>query len=507
MLSRAVSTTRLICRQAYARHRKPPLRALYSTVIDENDRVVVSKDPERFKDETFYRFTRQDPDKAFTMPPESYYDEDFFKVEQEQVFRKGWVCVGTTDQLKEHGDTIVAELAGQPIFVTKGKDLVNRAFYNVCRHRGAKMVRQNGRYAVISCPYHRWGYSLTGKLLGTPMWNTMEGGERYDPKTGERLPPKSAEATEAPVMEEASCLRKAFDTKHLEGFDKKDYSLFDLRVETLGCMVFVNGDKNAPPLSTSLGSVGDILKNYNLEELITVRSKTYESTSNWKLLAENFMEYYHLPSVHPALTEVSKVDDHHRLQGPGQYVGFITRPLTKAGTPIDPDLFPPFPNLSEEEKCTGVFHHLFPNVFYFLWPHQMFVVHMHPESPTKTIEKASLLIHPRLLELANENNCREELEEALDKSMAFYDMTNQEDIDICELVQEGVKCKAYKGGRVSFRFEETIHRFQNILIDYMCGDNHRIPLGDEDIAFYTGKPHEYVKPLSSVEGEIAYETS
>ena len=45
-----------------------------------------------------------------------------------------------------------------------------RGFLNVCRHRGSQLVLEDGRYSVISCPYHRWGYALDGRLLATPIY-------------------------------------------------------------------------------------------------------------------------------------------------------------------------------------------------------------------------------------------------------------------------------------------------------------------------------------------------
>jgi phenylpropionate dioxygenase-like ring-hydroxylating dioxygenase large terminal subunit len=198
------------------------------------------------------------------------------------------------------------------------------------------------------------------------------------------------------------------------------------------------------------------------------------------------MEYYHLPAVHPALCQVSQVDNHHRRQGPGQYVGFVTSPLTAAGSPIDPGVLPSYPGLVGDEHHTAVFHLLFPTTFYFLLPSHTFTATIVPVSPTQSIEYTDLLIHPSVLEEARRSGKEGELNQKLDGIMGFYDMVNLEDVQICEQVQLGVKANGYPGGRVSYRFEETIHRFQNILIDHMCGYAGRIPNGDEKINYYIG---------------------
>ena len=89
-----------------------------------------------------------------------------------KLFLSGHRGTGKTTELlklKKPGDTIVSSAAGQPILVTKGKDDIIRGFFNTCRHRGARLLSKSGRYPVISCPYHRWGYALDGRLVATPI--------------------------------------------------------------------------------------------------------------------------------------------------------------------------------------------------------------------------------------------------------------------------------------------------------------------------------------------------
>jgi len=519
------------------------------------------------------------------MNPECYQSGGFFSVERKRVWGRSWVAIGNADDLRHPGDTIIANVGGQPIFVSRDKKGRLNGFKNVCRHRGSKLVLKNGRYPVISCPYHRWGYSLTGKLLATPLWNTVEGGQKVDMKTGDKMEKKNKRkrtgkkkykkgerllelqhqvAHDIALIEEAermaiapneeepqylqdgeetcgqiSSIRQAFDTEHLKGFNKDDFKLFGVRAEEWGPLVFVNLDDddvdnritkkslkdisakqlakqhaeeqrlllNLPPTTTTtskqplkreqshvaytpsllecLGGVVTELDSYPLQELVEVRSGVEKPKANWKLLQENFMEYYHLPSVHPNLCQVSGVDEHKRRQGKGHYVGFVTEPLTAGGTPIDLGVLPDFPNLDAKLKNTAVFHSLFPNVFYFLLPSHMFVVRLEPISPTETREHASLLVHPSLLDdgtatdsATGDTLTPKEIEQRLDAMWDFYMETNDEDIVACQSVQEGIQIESYKGGRMSFRFEETIHRFQNMVADHMVGEP-RIPAGDD----------------------------
>ena len=193
--------------------------------------------------------------------------------------------------------------------------------------------------------------------------------------------------------------------------------------------------------------------------------------ANWKLIAENFMEYYHLPWVHPELNTVSTLDNHQRCQGPGMYTGMCTHPLTCADLPIDPGLLPNIPGISEHDSKTAYWVLIVPNVALFLLPHHLFTLIINPDGVGRTIEYADLLVHPATLESPG-------AEASLDAVFRFWELVNHQDIGAVERVQRGIQAKQYQGGRMCFKFEESIHRFQNILIDLMTG-NERTPPGDE----------------------------
>jgi choline monooxygenase len=95
-----------------------------------------------------------------------------------------------------------------------------------------------------------------------------------------------------------------------------------------------------------------------------------------------------------------------------------------------------------------------------------------PDGVGRTIEYADMLVHPDVLAAPGaEAKCA--------AIFAFWDTVNAQDITAVERVQKGLAASVYPGGRMCFRFEESIHRFQNIIIDLMTG-NLRIPSGDED---------------------------
>jgi choline monooxygenase len=305
------------------------------------------------------------------------------------------------------------------------------------------LVDECGQRNVIRCPYHSWGYGLDGKLLGAPYFAENE---------------PFAEASAGAVRE-------------MKSFRKEDNGLLPVRFEIWGCFVFVNLDNDARPLATWLGDLPARFARYPLHEFQLHQRKTFEVNANWKLIAENFMEYYHLPWVHPELNTVSTLDNHQRFQGPGMYTGMCTRPLTSANLPIDPGTLTNIPGISREDAETAYWVLIVPNIALFLLPHHLFTLIINHENVGRSIEYADLLVHPSSLETAD-------VDLSLDKIFRFWELVNQQDIVAVERVQCGIQSQPYQGGRMCFQFEESIYRFQNIIIDLMTGKE-RNPAGDD----------------------------
>ena len=113
---------------------------------------------------------------AETLPQRYFVLPDIFAEELQKIFAANWVLVGHQSQLAEPGDYFLAEVAGESLIVAKDQRSTIRAFYNVCRHRGARLCEeQNGHAAAIQCPYHAWTYALDGRLLGAPHMDETPG--------------------------------------------------------------------------------------------------------------------------------------------------------------------------------------------------------------------------------------------------------------------------------------------------------------------------------------------
>ncbi|GAB3444020.1 aromatic ring-hydroxylating dioxygenase subunit alpha [Streptomonospora sediminis] len=399
-----------------------------------------------FTDERTYQSSRVPVDFATTLIPAAYTSAEFFAIERERVFAASWIAVGTTCQVAAPGQVILAEVAGRPLLVTRNKQGELRAFHNVCRHRATKLL--DGACSVertrkIRCPYHSWTYDLDGNCLGTPLFE------------GSDIPPDQ---------------QGVFDMSDTKGFDRADYGLLPVRVDSWGFLVFVNLDPQAAPLSRQLGDLPERLAEHRLPEWRAMRRRSYDVAANYKLIGENFMEYYHLPWVHPELIKVSRLADHYRWQGPGMYTGMCTSPISRDTEDGGWGGLPPMDGLSAENAAAGRFVWLFPNTAIVVLPNHAFVLFSRPESPGRTVEEAVILAHP-------DSVSGDGAQEGLDRLEHFWDLVNRQDLEIVERVQQGIASPAYPGGRMCYRFEEPLHRFQNMVIDRMIGVD-RVPEGD-----------------------------
>jgi choline monooxygenase len=400
-----------------------------------------------FTREETYAATRRPVSLAATLLPDAYTSEEFFALERELVFGSSWVAVGCTAELREPGDVLVTEVAGRSIFVVRKQDGVLRAFYNVCRHRGTRLltVGESRVKRFIRCPYHSWAYDHDGRCVGTPLF------------TGSDIPADQ---------------QAAFEMHDVAAFDRADHGLLPVAVDAWGPLVFVNLDPDAALLSEDLGDLPARTAGHRLDEWEIARVSEYEIAANYKLVAENFMEYYHLPWVHPGLVKVSPIEAHHRWQGPGMYSGFCTTPIAQ-----DTDEggwgsgLPPISGLDASDAVSARFVWLFPNVAINVLPNHVFIILARATSPRKTHETTYLLTHP-------ESAAAAESDQAVEQLAGFWDSVNREDIEIVERVQAGIDSTPFPGGRLCYRFEEPLHRFQNMVIDRMVGKR-RIPAGDE----------------------------
>jgi phenylpropionate dioxygenase-like ring-hydroxylating dioxygenase large terminal subunit len=201
---------------------------------------------------------------SHTLPASLYIDPRVLEIEKCEIFSKNWQYVGHISQFTKPGDYLTTEVADKPIIVIYGKDREIRAFYNVCRHRAAKLLEGDGNKSIITCPYHAWSYRLDGSLNRAP------------------------------------------NMKGVENFDSNDFCLKNIKLEILESFIFVNLYSEASSISTLYPDLFNHVKKYKLEKLKKVRVKETISKSNWKIGIDNYLECDHCSIVHKAL--VSELD-------------------------------------------------------------------------------------------------------------------------------------------------------------------------------------------------------
>jgi phenylpropionate dioxygenase-like ring-hydroxylating dioxygenase large terminal subunit len=216
--------------------------------------------------------------------PVSYEDSispEYYERERAAIFSRSWLNVGRVEQLARVGSYFTREIdaARTSVIVVRTADGV-RAFHNICRHRGNKLVWQDypgeetsGVCRQFTCKYHGWRYGLEGDLNFV-----QQEGEFFD-------------------------------------LDKADYGLAPVRVDTWEGFIFVNLDNtDATPLRDYMGELGKGLEGYPFGEMTQVFKYRAEVGSNWKLFIDAFTEFYHAPVLH-ARQAVS--EESAKLQGYG----------------------------------------------------------------------------------------------------------------------------------------------------------------------------------------------
>ena len=234
-------------------------------------------------DPALYTELRKPLDQAHGLPPACYFDEAFYQRELETIFHTGWVMVGRVERLPEPGSYFTAEFGATRLILTRAEDGRLHALANTCRHRGSPLLEGEGRCKTIACPYHAWTYGLDGKLLG------------------------------APGMKESL------------GFDTAEYPLHSARVDTWGGFIFVCLSPLTVPLASWLGDLPARLDMYGFEHMRTGRRVSYDVACNWKVWVENFMEGYHIPTVHRSTISRQKAVNIPEDPGRGEYTAIYER--------------------------------------------------------------------------------------------------------------------------------------------------------------------------------------
>ena len=217
--------------------------------------------------------------------PVSYEDSispEYYELERKAIFGRTWLNLGRVEQIPRAGSYFTKELdaAGTSVVVVRGTDGEVRAFHNICRHRGNKLVwndypreETRGTCRQFTCKYHGWRYDLEGALTF--------------------------------VQQES----EFFD------LDPADYGLVPVQTETWEGFIFVNLDPtNTTSAREYLGVLGAGIEGYPFGQMTQVYQYRAEVGSNWKLFIDAFAEFYHAPILH---AKQAVADESRKLAGYG----------------------------------------------------------------------------------------------------------------------------------------------------------------------------------------------
>jgi Rieske 2Fe-2S family protein len=354
---------------------------------------------------------------ARTLPARYYVDADHFLVERERFFGQKWVYAGRAEDTPSPGDAVLREVAGESVIVVRGEDGVLRAFFNVCRHRGTRLLEQAACVGKrIQCPYHAWTFDLAGRLVAAPH---MEEGPR---------------------------------------FQKADYPLKPVALDVWDGHVFLNLSEHPEPLASQLGDLPGKFAAWGMASLRRAERLTYSVAANWKLIIQNYSECLHCPIIHPALQQLS-----HYLSGENEpanpsYLGGrmeLRDGIRTMAMNGDGAGRKPLPGLDAAELRRVYFYAILPNLL--LSPHPDFVMthELRPLAHDRTEIVCDFLVPP-------EEQARRGF--TLADAVAFWDLTNRQDWHVSELTQLGMTSRAYSPGPYSNR-EDLLYDFDRIVAD------------------------------------------
>jgi len=350
--------------------------------------------------------------RAWTLPAHFYTDSSSLAAEKEKIFARTWQVVGHASQVRNPGDYFTTDLIGEPLVLVRGLDGKLRGFYNVCRHRAGPAAEGCGSRKLFRCGYHGWTYGLDGALLS------------------------------------------ATEIEGVEGFNAEEFALKPVRTEDWFNLVFVNLDPAARALRESLGELPAQAEKFPFAQMKLFERRTYEMKCNWKTYVDNYLEGYHLPSVHPGLNReldfnAYVVEPHRR--GREGYVRQFS-PIRGA----QPGDATPRRYQDAREDLTTDYFWIFPNWMLNCYPDNVSLNIVLPVEAERSLAVFEWYLPEK-----------DHGAPAAKASVEFSDQIQIEDIGICETVQKNLRSRSYSRGRFSVKQEKGVHAFHRMYAECM----------------------------------------
>jgi glycine betaine catabolism A len=335
---------------------------------------------------------------ARTLEGRVYASEEVFRLEQERILGGGWVCAGRAESLANPGDYLTLNVGQENLILVRGEEGV-RAFYNFCRHRGARLVTEAAGHAsdCLRCPYHGWSYALDGRLTG------------------------------------------ARHMREVPNFRLEDYPLVPAALREWEGFLWVNLAQEPEPFEQAFAPVLTRFRRWHIGELKLGHRVEYDVRANWKLIVENYSECYHCNLIHPELVVFSSADSGRNDLTVGAFLGgyMDLNDRCDSMTLSGRSTRPPVGEVDGDDLSRVYYYALFPNLLLSLHPDYVMAHFLWPQSAGRTRIVCEFYFGPQTL-----GSPEFDPSDAVD----FWDRVNRQDWAINERVQLGIASKAYTPG-------------------------------------------------------------
>ncbi len=351
---------------------------------------------------------------ASTLPSDCYTSTDFFNREVNEIFLKNWQFAGRVEAIGKKGQYFCYDGLGGSVILIRADDNEIRAYANTCRHRGSRLLSGKGQCVRIVCPYHNWVYQLDGELIGAPQMGSVT------------------------------------------GFQKNDFPLLEISLETWGGFIFINYDPSPTSFEAYLGNFPDMFTQHKTGDMRLAHMLNFEVNSNWKLLAENALEAYHTGTVH---RDTLGQQDSSPLKTSVNWTGLIVKDEASVATfPGEEKPFSHIDDLNATARSGAFFTILFPSTQFVFAQDCMWWLDIKPVAVDRT--------HLTLGACFPESTiARTDFEDKLATYVKRWELATVEDNAICESQQHGQIFNRPAGRFAPDEF--AVHAFSNWVVNQL----------------------------------------
>ena len=345
-------------------------------------------------------------DEARHLPGEIYTSPEVLALEKERMFMKDWLCMARLEEIENPGDYITFRVLDEPVLIARAEDGEVNAFANVCRHRGVEVATGQGNVKEFSCPYHGWLYDLKGHLQGVPFM------------------------------------------KNVKDYDFQNCRLKTLRTAVWAGFIFISFNPDVEALEDYVKDFDNAFGLLKMEECRLADKLVADLDCNWKLVVENFMDIYHVQTIHTdTFGGAIKLEDFNfETKKRGFFSAFYDAAPMVIGQESLFGKMPWMDKYPESFACTGI---MAPNLQMFARCDDVQPFVIWPLAPDKT----RVIVYT----LMPEKNFKDpEFDKKLKDYVDFMVQVVGEDEEMVRSLQNGVGSRSFEPGPMSY-LETSIH--------------------------------------------------